>query len=197
MSNRATKARNQKIKSKHSLKDKARRFFWKVVLAYLVWLLIQAVFGETRTISIINDTTLAQIEQEDAKIEQYDPCGLEVVQCDGEQVKEAPQRKFEGKEEIVEKIRKAFPENADMMIAVGMGESGLNPVTPPNGNSNGTTDTGIFRINSVHGYTQEYLADVDNNIKAAKKVFEEKKKQDGIGYTAWVAYNNGSYKKFL
>jgi hypothetical protein len=77
------------------------------------------------------------------------------------------------------------------MIAVGMGESRLDPNIPPNPNSNGTTDTGIFRINSVHGYSQEYLNNVDNNIAVAKRLFEKG------GITQWVAYTNGSYKKYL
>lgn len=202
MSNKATKARNKEIKSKKSFKTGVRRFFWWMVLIYLVWLLIQSLCGGTKTVTIINTAVLTaeagmQNEQEGVKIEQHDPCGLKVVQCDGEDELEAPVVKFEGKQEIVAKIRKAFPEEAEIMVAVAMGESGLNPSTPPNGNTNGTTDTGIFRINSVHGYTQEHLENIDNNIAAAKKIFEERKEKDGIGFTAWVAYTNGSYKKFL
>ena len=41
-----------------------------------------------------------------------------------------------------------------------------------NYNSNGTTDHGIFQINSVHGYSQEYLEDVDNNIAVAYEIYQ-------------------------
>ena len=92
---------------------------------------------------------------------------------------------------IKTKIKAAFPDNWQMMYAIGMGESGLNPNTPPNPNPNGTTDTGIFRINSCHGYSQAYLEDVDNNIKVAKEIYAKQ------GYNGWVAYRNGSYQKFL
>lgn len=92
---------------------------------------------------------------------------------------------------VEDKICEVFPENCAVMVAIAKAESGLDPNEPPNTNNNGSTDTGIFRINSIHGYSQEYLDDVDNNIKVAKIIY------DTQGITAWVAYNNNKYLEFL
>ena len=138
---------------------------------------------------IIENTTLhtqityTRVPQADA----YAPIEEEVIQVPQEEeiVQEKPILSLE------DKICDTFPDNCDLMIAIAKAESGLDPNTPPNGNNNGSTDTGIFRINSIHGYSQEYLTDVDNNIAVAREIF------DTQGITAWVAYNNGTYKRHL
>jgi len=46
-------------------------------------------------------------------------------------------------------------------------------------NSNGTWDAGLMQINQVHGYSMEWLFDVDNNLKAAKKIYDRQ------GFRPW------------
>ena len=48
-----------------------------------------------------------------------------------------------------------------------------------NYNRNGSTDHGLFQINSIHGYSQFYLEDIDNNIKVAYKIYQDR------GWEAW------------
>lgn len=59
------------------------------------------------------------------------------------------------------------------------------------GNSNGSVDTGIFMINSVHGYSVGYLQDAENNIEIAYEVWLSQ------GCEAWSDYSNGRYLKYL
>lgn len=92
---------------------------------------------------------------------------------------------------IEDKIRKTFPENPELMIAIAKAESKLNPHAINRANSNGSVDTGIFQINSIHGYSEEYLKNEDNNLKIARIVYEKQ------GITAWASYNNGAYLKWL
>ena len=91
---------------------------------------------------------------------------------------------------VEEKIAEAFPEHPELMIAIAKAESGLNPYAT-NKNRNGSTDTGLFQINSIHGHDQLELTKVDKNIEVARKVYEKQ----GLG--AWVAYTNKSFEKFL
>jgi len=92
---------------------------------------------------------------------------------------------------IEEKIRQMFPEKPDIMLAIAKAESKLNPHVVNRGNSNGTIDCGIFQINSVWGYDEEFLKNEDNNLKIARIVYEKQ------GITAWASYNNGAYLKWL
>lgn len=91
---------------------------------------------------------------------------------------------------IEEKIAIVFPENPKLMVAVAKAESGLNPLTVHK-NTNGSRDIGIMQINSVHGEDDLEMMDVDKNLAVARKVYEKQ------GITAWAAFSNGSYKKFL
>ena len=96
----------------------------------------------------------------------------------------------EAGEDIESLIRAAFPEHPDIMIAIAKAESGLNPKAV-NVNRNGSTDIGLFQINSVHGYDELSLFDVKKNTEAAREIYDKQ----GLG--AWVAFKSGSYKKFL
>lgn len=97
---------------------------------------------------------------------------------------------IEKEKTIEEKIADTFPENPSLMIAVAKAESGLNSMAT-NRNKNGTRDIGLMMINSVHGYDDLEMFDVDKNLKAARKIY------DSQGITAWAAFNNNSYKQFL
>ena len=92
---------------------------------------------------------------------------------------------------IEDKIRKTFPENPEVMLAIAKAESKLNPHAINRANRNGSFDVGLFQINSIHGYDEEFLKNEDNNLKVARKIY------DTQGITAWSAYNNGAYLKWL
>jgi len=79
------------------------------------------------------------------------------------------------------------------MLAIMRAESGCNPQAY-NANTNGTDDKGLFQINSIHVRSgliaDEERTDSAKNIEAAYKIWQ------GSGLRAWVAYINGSYKKY-
>lgn len=89
------------------------------------------------------------------------------------------------------KICEVFPDNCEVMIAIAKAESNLRTDALNTKNSNGSTDSGLFQINSIHGYSHEYLIDVDNNLAVAKSIYDKQ------GITAWSAYNNKSYLKYM
>lgn len=100
---------------------------------------------------------------------------------------------------IEEKIRLTFPEQPELMIAIAKAESGLgkNNYNPEwhrdrNGNPVCQGSFGLFQVGCVN-YIEDptKLNDVDFNLKIARKVY------DTQGITAWGAYTNGSYKKYL
>jgi len=88
-------------------------------------------------------------------------------------------------------IQKYFGDQAHIALAVAKAESSLNPKAT-NLNRNGSTDTGLFQINSIHGYETDYLLDVENNVKVAYEIY----KKAGNQFTPWVAYNTGAYQKY-
>ena len=77
-------------------------------------------------------------------------------------------------------------------VAIGMAESGCNP-RATHTNTNGTTDTGLWQINSVHRqWTQAQLLDPQTNAGAAWSI-----SAGGSRWTDWVTYNNGAYRSYL
>lgn len=81
---------------------------------------------------------------------------------------------------IEDKVRAMFPEDPDRAVAIAKCESGLraNAFNPKN--KNGSWDAGVMQINSVHKYSKEYLFDVDNNLKVARKLYDRQ------GWRPWV-----------
>jgi len=88
-------------------------------------------------------------------------------------------------------IEKYFGKDAEIAIAVAKAESNLNPLALNTKNRNGSTDCGIFQINSIHKPTKIQCEDAEENIKLAHQIFLKS------GFRAWSAYNNGAYNKFL
>lgn len=78
--------------------------------------------------------------------------------------------------------------SAPIMAAIALAESSGNPMAT-NHNSDGSTDRGLWQINSVHGSLSTY--DVTDNAKAAVKI------KSTQGLSAWVTYTSGAYRKFL
>lgn len=80
-------------------------------------------------------------------------------------------------------------------VAVAFAESGGDPNAINDKNRNGSTDYGLFQINSIH---KSILAggqwnNPADNAKMAYKVFSDAGKK----WRPWAAYNNGSYLQFL
>lgn len=83
------------------------------------------------------------------------------------------------------------PKLANLMAAIALAESSgqTNATTQ---DANGTTDYGLWQINSSHGYDAARLvSDPLYNAQAAVAI----EKSQGLG--AWTTYNTGAYKKFL
>ena len=83
---------------------------------------------------------------------------------------------------IEDKIRAMFPEDPDRAVAISKCESGMRANAFNGKNRNGSWDAGVMQINSVHKYSKEYLFDVDNNLKVARKLYEAR----GNTWGAWV-----------
>lgn len=93
--------------------------------------------------------------------------------------------------EIEKMIYEKFgEENYQIARAIAFGESRLNPIAT-NTNSNGTTDTGIFQINSCHGFSTDELKNPERNIEIAYQLFQKS------GFKPWVVYTTGKYKNYL
>lgn len=86
-------------------------------------------------------------------------------------------------------IRKYFGAGADTAIACAKAESGLRPQALNTKNKNGTWDSGLFQINSIHcgklglkgDECKEKLYDVETNVKMAKSIHNNR------GWNAWYA----------
>lgn len=84
------------------------------------------------------------------------------------------------------------PAIANTMAAIALAESG-GRVDAQGKNTNGTTDRGLWQINSSHTQfdTQRLLSDPLYNAQAAVSIFKSQ------GLTAWSTYNSGAYKNYL
>lgn len=78
------------------------------------------------------------------------------------------------------------------MVAIARAESGFRVEVINTLNSNGSTDYGLFQINSVHGFDQRRLtSDAAFNTSCAKRIY------DSQGLRAWSVYNSGRYQQFV
>lgn len=87
-----------------------------------------------------------------------------------------------------------FDWDISIAYAICMAESRGN-AQAINYNTNGTDDKGIMQINSIH-VTSGLISDQDRfdpikNVGAAYQIYK------GSGFSAWSAYNNKSYLKYL
>jgi hypothetical protein len=89
-------------------------------------------------------------------------------------------------------MSKVPAEQLDVCIAIALAESGGNP-RAVNRNRNGSTDRGLWQINSVHKqFDPDRLFDPDYNAEAMAVV-----SKGGTDWTPWVAYTSGAYKRHL
>lgn len=75
------------------------------------------------------------------------------------------------------------------MTAIALTESGGN-TDATNTNKNGSVDTGLWQINSIHGISGN-LKDARTNARAAKTVYDKQ------GFGAWVVFNTNTYQRKL
>ena len=80
--------------------------------------------------------------------------------------------------------------NINIAVAIAMAESSGNP-TATHSNSNGSTDYGLWQINSVHGYNPTLLLQPLYNAQAAFKI------SGGSNFSPWTTYQTGAYKKYM
>lgn len=80
---------------------------------------------------------------------------------------------YQEPEGVEEYVRYVFGDEADNALAVFRCESGLRPDAYNPSNSNGSTDTGIAQINSIHGIREKWLKNYKINILVAKQLFDE------------------------
>ncbi len=82
------------------------------------------------------------------------------------------------------------PKDAQKAKAIFMAESGLSC-----GRTNKTNDVGVAQINKIHWKRfggKDKLKNCKENIDAAYTIYKE-----WGNFKAWVAFKNGSYKKYL
>lgn len=81
------------------------------------------------------------------------------------------------------------PADANTAAAVALAESSGNP-SATNINTNGTTDRGLWQINSIHGTQSTY--DPLANARAAVSI-----SSGGSNWSPWVTFNSGAYRQYL
>lgn len=97
-------------------------------------------------------------------------------------------------------IKEVFGDKADIAIAIAKAESGLNPEAvgdlhitfEKNGKLMGMS-CGLFQVRILEGRPDcETLKNPKENVEYAKRIYEARG-----DFTAWSAYTNGAYKKYL
>ena len=103
-----------------------------------------------------------------------------------EEVKELTQKQM-----ILNYIVEVFgDESANAITIINKCENHNFDPKAQNWNSNGSVDTGIFMVNSVHGYSEEQLKDWKFNIDKAKQIY------DRNGWSAWACSHVIGVKSF-
>lgn len=133
-------------------------------------------------------------------VEEVNPCDVSVEAC----------------------IIKYFPEDPQVAIAVFKAESSLNPNNIGyncryeyfNEKTQATStkvtfckvadrakavskDYGLAQINNQHSDTPEKFLDIEENLKMARKLYDERERRTGEGWECWYAYIDGTYKQYL
>lgn len=87
-------------------------------------------------------------------------------------------------------IRWTFGKDAKTALAIATAENGTHACGRTHTNKNGTTDIGIFQVNSIHS-AKGNLYDCKDNVRVAYQIFK------ASGFYPWTVYQTGAYKKFL
>lgn len=98
-------------------------------------------------------------------------------------------------EQALPLLARYFGDDIRIAKAVMQAESGCRSQADNSGtNFDGTNDVGLMQINSVHCphlIRCEDRTNPEKNLKAARQIY------NGSGWSAWSAYNSGSYLRFL
>lgn len=91
----------------------------------------------------------------------------------------------------------ASDETLAIAVAIALAESGGNDQIVSPVNPDGSRDTGLWQINSVHqrdhpSWTIDYLKNPQHNADAMVAVSNH-----GTNWRPWTTYKNGTYKSFL
>lgn len=91
-----------------------------------------------------------------------------------------------------DKIKRYFPDDYEIAIAIAKAESGLDK-NATHKNRNGSTDSGLMQINSIHcaKFDCNKFFDEEYNLYVAKQI------KDDSGWYAWSSYKSGVYKRYL
>ncbi len=92
-------------------------------------------------------------------------------------------------------LNAGFPASAiPAGLAIAQAESGNNP-NATNHNTNGTTDYGLFQINSIHTsiLNSGQWNNPQDNVDMAYQVW----KAAGGSWTPWTTYTSGTYRRYL
>lgn len=86
------------------------------------------------------------------------------------------------------------PHAAQVATAIALAESG-GDASATNHNINGSTDYGLWQINSIHSdiLSSGQWSDPNSNSQMAYKVYS----QAGNSFRPWVTYNTGKYLAFM
>ena len=91
------------------------------------------------------------------------------------------------RENVKALIRRTFPEDPVVAIAVASCESGLKPTAYNPNNKNGSTDGGLWQLNSVHDSRLKELGlnkyNPEDATKYARMLYDEQH------WSPWVCYN--------
>jgi len=89
-------------------------------------------------------------------------------------------------------IRRVFPDDAERALAVAKCESGFNPDARNDKNKDGTTDGGVFQINSSHDTHMKALGldkwNPEDNVAFARMLYEESGWRPWVCHTGNLAY---------
>lgn len=110
------------------------------------------------------------------------------------------------KANLFREIRKTFPEDQAVAVAVAGGESGYNPreynpewhYNPYTGEKICQGSFGLMQIACVHKIDNpEELYDPEVNLAYAKRIYDDSEARRGNGWLPWGAYTDGGYKRHL
>lgn len=100
----------------------------------------------------------------------------------------------DSKIEVAKMIRDTFPDNARTMIAIAMAESGLRCEAINHADTNGVQSVGLFQINDGRYFTEQ---DIANLTTCSHNLERAKQKYTSQGLSAWGAFTNGAYRRYL
>lgn len=94
-------------------------------------------------------------------------------------------------------IRATFPEEPAKAVAIAYCESRLKPTAYNPSNRDGSTDGGLWQINSVHDERLKALGldkyDPEDATKYARMLYEE----NGYTFRDWVCYTRNMHLAFM